>query len=70
MLKYVCPDLVIEQGKTWLLWSGNYTVCHPLSREVLFCFGYELPVTNKGCTVAAVSAHRPVEHVKISRLSG
>ena len=30
--------------------SINYmyvnTVRHPLSREILFCFGYEVPVTN------------------------
>ena len=40
----------------------KYIVGHPLSHNVLFCFqssSYQL-----GCTVAAVSAQRPVELVK------
>ena len=38
-----------------------YTVRHPLSRGVSFCYhcGYQW-----GCTVAAASSHRPAEHVK------
>ena len=39
-----------------------YTVGHPLSRYVVFCFLSEGPLL--GRTLTAVSANRPVEHVK------
>ena len=46
--------------------SFRYTVCHPLNREVLFCFGYEILVTNWAahCTVCSCSIST-VEHVKV-----
>jgi len=41
-----------------------YTVWHPLSRDVLFCYLSEVSGYQLGCTVAAVSAERPVKHDK------
>ena len=47
----------------------NYIVGHPLSRNVLFSFGNFSPSSSYqlGCTVAAVTAQQPVEHIKTAQ---
>ena len=47
----------------------SYTLGHPLSRGVLFCFSFQSSGYLSGCAIAAVSAQRPVLY-KASRLSG